>query len=335
MGASISIAIPTFRRPQALARLLASVKAQVDANPELEKNLRVHVYDNDSQDSTPEVAAAAGLGELLRYSKNDRNIGGDNNIYKSYTDTPGDYIWVVGDDDLLLPGGIMVVRSIIEKLAPSLIVNKDRAHYFRSYAGQMLFADVKEFMRVMMAQCPGLLAAQGLISRNVIKAGTFERELAREMLAKSCYAHMYGLFGGALADGGGVAITEKAVLAWGYAGLPEGGTESPEDAFKRGDMDDLARSKLYLGQLDAFCSYILPACGLKTRSYKSIVRYDAFKFAFMDDPNVLRRFYRILLSPYHFAMRNSISFARFADAVKSIVGYGRRWGVRIIPEGRA
>lgn len=75
--------------------------------------IRVLVLDNASTDSTPTVCAKY---PWIVYHRNDRNIGGDNNILKSYilaAESGSDYICVIGDSYRFNTG----LDSLIDTLA--------------------------------------------------------------------------------------------------------------------------------------------------------------------------------------------------------------------------
>ena len=54
----------------------------------------------------------AGEFEFVR---NQENIGADRNIEQCYTSAKTPYVWVLGDDDVILPGGLHLVLNVLEK----------------------------------------------------------------------------------------------------------------------------------------------------------------------------------------------------------------------------
>jgi glycosyltransferase involved in cell wall biosynthesis len=96
---SITVIIPTYRRPQLLRRAIESVLEQDYAD------LQVCVYDNHSCDATAQVVSdLARADPRVRYTCHDRNIGGLANFQfgMARVDTP--YFSFLSDDDYLLPG---------------------------------------------------------------------------------------------------------------------------------------------------------------------------------------------------------------------------------------
>lgn len=111
-AARLSIAVPTYRRAYWLGRCLAEVLAQVAPLPP--NTVEVLVSDNASPDETPAVLAELkALHPALRVHRNPTNIGPEANFRLLRDLARGDYLWVLGDDDLLLPGAVARVLDLI------------------------------------------------------------------------------------------------------------------------------------------------------------------------------------------------------------------------------
>lgn len=107
----LSISIPTYNRSHCLARLLTILQEQAANDPRVE----VIVSDNASADNTREVAEDfLRRGMSLRYVQNEVNVGGDENIRRCYAMARGRYAWVFGDDDVIAPGGLQAILSLLE-----------------------------------------------------------------------------------------------------------------------------------------------------------------------------------------------------------------------------
>jgi hypothetical protein len=63
------------------------------------------------------------LGDACEYSRRATNIGGDANILRGATAGTGEYVWVVGDDDVLLPGAIAETLRMIDADRPDRIIH--------------------------------------------------------------------------------------------------------------------------------------------------------------------------------------------------------------------
>jgi glycosyltransferase involved in cell wall biosynthesis len=111
---TLTIAVPTFRRATWLRRCLSEVLEQVAALPR--GGVEVVVSDNASPDDTPAVLAGLkALHPALRVHRNPRNIGPEANFRRLRELARGEYLWLLGDDDLLLPGAVARVLDLIAR----------------------------------------------------------------------------------------------------------------------------------------------------------------------------------------------------------------------------
>ncbi len=107
----LSICVPTYNRAAMLRVMLEAVLPQVaQAAPEVELCLS----DNASPDETPEVVRAAQAICPFRHARNATNLGPIRNLDRVTNEmAQGEYVWVLGDDDLVRPGA---VRRIVAAL---------------------------------------------------------------------------------------------------------------------------------------------------------------------------------------------------------------------------
>lgn len=110
----LSICIPTWNRAQFLKLSLDSIKEQLSDIDN--SRLEILVSDNCSTDSTPElVRNYMDAGMPIKYNRNNENKGYDGNFLKCIQLAVGKYILLLGDDDILLPGTIQYLLSVLEK----------------------------------------------------------------------------------------------------------------------------------------------------------------------------------------------------------------------------
>ncbi len=102
----ISICIPTFNRDKLLAETIESVIDQIDEYNS--SKVEICVSDNDSTDETDQVISEIKKRTQARivYVKNDRNIGFDQNVMRVVAMASGKYCWLMGSDDIALPGSL-------------------------------------------------------------------------------------------------------------------------------------------------------------------------------------------------------------------------------------
>jgi len=106
----LTIAIPTYNRAKYLGQLLSAIARQL--KPEMP--VQVLVSDNASTDETqPLVHRFIQTGLALTYLRNDENKGPDANIFQCFSQASGTWVWIVGDDDIIVDGGIARVLEYL------------------------------------------------------------------------------------------------------------------------------------------------------------------------------------------------------------------------------
>ena len=73
------------------------------------------VSDNCSTDETESIVLAAKMNINIKYQRNPSNLGGPKNILNVVEMADGEFVWVIGDDDLLLPSAIEELFDLINK----------------------------------------------------------------------------------------------------------------------------------------------------------------------------------------------------------------------------
>lgn len=106
----LTIAIPTFDRPDYLVRTLGTLL------PQLPDGVRLLILDNHSAKPASELVAsefgesALGRVEIIRHRV---NIGGNANICRCFELCASEWLWILGDDDGVVAGGILRLLSIL------------------------------------------------------------------------------------------------------------------------------------------------------------------------------------------------------------------------------
>lgn len=120
----LTIAIPTFNRCRYLRQLLATLAPQLHG----ERRVELIISDNASPDDTPAVITEFHSSGLpLRYIRNIENIGSDRNFLQCYEAARSKYVWIMGDDDVIDPGGVAAVISYLQDQEYDLIAIRTRA----------------------------------------------------------------------------------------------------------------------------------------------------------------------------------------------------------------
>lgn len=109
----LSICIPTYNRAELLYSCLAVLAPQVK---KLKGKVELVVSDNCSIDETAEVVKIAQHWGPIRYHRNPENVGAAGNLLVcAYELARGEFAWIIGDDDIIRPGGLERVINVLEK----------------------------------------------------------------------------------------------------------------------------------------------------------------------------------------------------------------------------
>jgi len=100
----LTIYIPTYRRPD-IKQCLASIV------PQIVQGVEVIVSDNDPDGYAQNIVERFAN---VSYQRRMCNIGGDANILRGLTQGSGEYVWIVGDDDTVLPGTISALLPMLD-----------------------------------------------------------------------------------------------------------------------------------------------------------------------------------------------------------------------------
>lgn len=104
----LSILILTYQRPKKIKRLLEQF-LEIKRLMSDELIYEIVIADDCSQDDTypiieSSITSLKKNGLNIRYICRATNLGGDGNLYKGYRDDcTGDYVWILCDDDILVP----------------------------------------------------------------------------------------------------------------------------------------------------------------------------------------------------------------------------------------
>ncbi len=105
----ISVVIGTYKRADDLDRAIASALAQPG------DDFEVVVGDDGSQDHTPAVIRKHSADPRLRSYRNAANLGMQENMLKVVREGRGHFIFILTDDDYMVPGALETVRRVLAK----------------------------------------------------------------------------------------------------------------------------------------------------------------------------------------------------------------------------
>ncbi|VVB57148.1 Glycosyl transferase family 2 [uncultured archaeon] len=120
----LTICIPTYNRAKFLRRLLEQIEQESSG---LHAQMEVAVSDNASDDDSQKVLAEFASRLPLRTGRNPANLRYDANVLAAVMLAKGRFAWLMGDDDLFIPGRLREVFELL-KTAP-----EDLGGFFTNY----------------------------------------------------------------------------------------------------------------------------------------------------------------------------------------------------------
>ena len=114
METLLSLCIPTYNRAALLSQSLQAILSQI--TPQMADTVEVVVLDNASPDDTPQVVQQAMADfpwVTLRSVRHSQNIGCDANFTTAHNHAHGKFVYLLSDDDALLPGAVAKLLDLI------------------------------------------------------------------------------------------------------------------------------------------------------------------------------------------------------------------------------
>lgn len=138
----LTFAIPTYNGAEFLAGAIESIVKEAAA--EKLKDIEVLISDNCSTDGTREIAEKyqAEYPGMVRYRRNTENVGYDRNVDLAVREARGEYVWLIGDDDYLSPGGVSAIRAkLLAQADPKPAALIAPADHYNMVRKEMVYAD--------------------------------------------------------------------------------------------------------------------------------------------------------------------------------------------------
>jgi abequosyltransferase len=196
-----SICIPAYNRARHLAALLDSIYTQD------RRNFEVVICEDVSREREQIAAIARDYAErfpgTLRYFENETNIGYDGNIRRLVEKAAGEFCFFMGNDDLMCPGALSTVESLLGRHQNVGLVLKSYAFFdevpekinqeIRYFSEEREFALGPEAIRVCFRRS-GVISGY-IVHRDTARAtatskfdGTlyYQMHLTASVLAKRC-----------------------------------------------------------------------------------------------------------------------------------------------------
>jgi glycosyltransferase involved in cell wall biosynthesis len=160
-----------------------------------ETKVELIVINNASTDTTREVIEGYRKlsGNDFTAITNERNIGGEANFIRCVEASRGQYVWLFGDDEQILPCGVRrVVQLLSDETIALLLTRDDRSPYAEDEPEW--FTGYGDLVRYYETRKPQFMLEHTLITGNIFKRAAFNVPFARKCVSTN-YAHMLGFIG--------------------------------------------------------------------------------------------------------------------------------------------
>ncbi|MEN9325938.1 MAG: hypothetical protein RI943_349 [Bacteroidota bacterium] len=114
MHKKLAICIPTFNRPRSMERCLRSIEVALD---KFTFPIEICISDNSENSDTEKIALAFQEKMKIKYKKNYRNLGYAGNFKSAVNMAESEYVWLIGDDDVLTPNTFDLVSKMFRSFA--------------------------------------------------------------------------------------------------------------------------------------------------------------------------------------------------------------------------
>lgn len=173
----LSIVIPTYARCSYLQQLFETLLPQI--TEENAKIVEIVISDNCSDDGTEAMCCAlAARYPFIRYDRNSYNAGGQINVIAAVFKGRGRFTWIIGDDDVVLPGAVdTVLHAIAKDTQDVILLNKKvkNTDFTLTLLSKQVMLDDDQYFDSLnaMAKAYGLLTNISFLSAVVFRSSPF------------------------------------------------------------------------------------------------------------------------------------------------------------------
>jgi len=196
----LSVVIPTRNRARFLGELLTCLIDEVLAAG-CRDEVEIVCSDNCSSDDTAAVANRfVQHHPFVRYCRQPKNLEtAEESMFASVAFAAGEYVWTMGDDDLLFPGALAEVLKTLRAGKFSYLLlncavtdyeNGVEALYFAESVGEIAYASTQDLFHEI-----GFVTHTTSISCLCFRRALFDEQLCRQFAELSpIYSHSFALF---------------------------------------------------------------------------------------------------------------------------------------------
>lgn len=178
----LTFAIPTWNRVDKVQKCIDSILAQI-----MDDSIKIAVYDDCSTDDTREILKSyqEKHPQTFYYKLGTERKGVSHSFYNTFHMPETEWTWIMGDDDMLAPGGLAVVLNIIKTGKYSMIHGAETTRCANTnsiYPGTLLD----------LSCSIGFLDVTGFMSCNIIKSALLRKGYESknmDIYSKASFAH--------------------------------------------------------------------------------------------------------------------------------------------------
>lgn len=174
MNPLLSINVPTYNRARYLKILLDSIAEDV---LQMDGLVEINILDNASPDNTAEIVLSQSRRLPVRYERHKENLGALQNIHFAHRAGTGRYLWIIGDDDYLLPGQLHRIVNTLKQEPAVVLLSFARRTTDHRLVGIVSpwESDINMTMDSPEFSLPAVDSMIGFLSANIIERHWVER----------------------------------------------------------------------------------------------------------------------------------------------------------------
>ena len=167
----ITFTIPTWNRADKLEVCLQSLIEQIEIS---DYEIKIAVYNNGSDDGTDKVLEKynSEYPEIISYTNGNPHVCGEESHKRAFLMAKTEWLWMFGDDDLLVKDGLKIVTDLIKR--------KDIEFVHVSEASRSGEPRIYNSTLLDLCQGFGFTEMTGFMSGNVGKTGKIHSVLASD-----------------------------------------------------------------------------------------------------------------------------------------------------------
>jgi glycosyltransferase involved in cell wall biosynthesis len=206
----LTIAIPTYNRPQCVVERLQEIIPQCRGLEHVE----VLVIDNASTDDVrcSVLEKYPGTRDWIRFHRNVGNVGLAGNICRCYEVATGSWVWTLGDDDSVEPDAVQQILNAIARQQDLLPGGFNFSTGIHTYPGEKQLLTLDDYCAVLKE--PKAFSNSLFLSSCVFRRDVFLKYLRCAYLYIASAAPHIAVPVQALLDGVPFVVEPEKIVKW-------------------------------------------------------------------------------------------------------------------------